>query len=1425
MKKGRAFIFLGLFIFVVVAFSSSINFVSAGDCSYYEDPNSVCSVTDDGTQCVVVYATNGINYCDWGSIRTEFKPYIGDCSCKYQDKNVCNVQIQDFEPTGCVVSYMKELGIDATCGLGGIQTESFCDPITPILVTLTADPSSVVLGTASILKWSSPPDTVSCTSTPYPGFQLFGRLNGMNAFSTVVPSNLGDNVYKINCVDSNNGIGSASVIVKTVPGPIVSLVADKISVLSGQQATLSWTSSNTGSCTGTNFSTSNLLNNSIGVKVFPTVDTTYTIKCTNSVNGSLGGLNEAVSFVTVSIATPVFPDLITSPVTPTTADSGVAQNYSATITNTGDSSTGSSFSYYLAEAQDENNDGSISSTEANNAQNYLPDGTMLTLAAGASDIATYSNLAFGYAEKPWLRFCADKKSPRDAGIIAESNKITPTFPDSGPVPPGTGEMNNCGPWTAIVIPSITITIASDPNPIYVSLDKTVSTNVNIKSTGIFGEIVLSTPASTGSNTNPSLSSYRVLGNGDVTLFLTGYSTSRDGTITVHAAGSDSTGKTIYSEVQTDVKIIKLDLSSDTISVVLPKDGTSKEINLSTVLSSIKTGTVSYVFKSGSLGISNTKQGSDSGISFKIEAPGVAVNTPQNPYYTIIAEAKGTSIDGVTPISSNPVTIQVTVTDVSKPELVASSVTPLEVKYGTNINFKATITNVGNKPTGVDFYYLFQKAVRLDKNNEGVNVVNITPAGLMKALTEFDNKRFFDTATSPLILFNPTEKPYLRVCADADSRGPSSTGSTGVVSEIREDNNCGPWTRINVLAPDLVTGAVSPSVVTINKSTSFKADITNRGTYSTENSFYYIFQKTLDTNKDGKISKTEGNNASIIDKTNDRGTMSKLDKNKTSTATSPTTKFTTLGKYYVRACADKSSAMSTGYIKESDEEHNCTSPWTEVIVQSAPTPDLVISGLTSNPVSPVVNQPATYSAILLNQGGAQAGGMIKNIFQYDDDANHNAVSKTQTVTPSSPIVLNPHKNIIIEDTYTFKTAGFKKYVRACADKSSAIDGVGIVDEIVFDPTNQDRPEDSPNEDKNCGVWTKITVISPTQPDLTVGAITPTSIIDGQKSIFTSKITNIGGVSTNSSFNNVMQIASDANGKDAQTPILTTESPMRALSGSNDSANASGSYTSNLGQNGEIFVRFCADNDASLQKSTVAESSEDNCGPWTTITVTKPEEQKADLTASPVDNSDLTETDKSRTYKATITNSGATSTGISFPYFFQKSTKQNGNGQIIDLISSTMISLAPTIGATATSPLLSFSLGETPSIRVCANKTNSSIFGPISEISTDNNCGDWVNLDVVNKQANVISPTLTANPTSINKGDFSTLTWDSNDKNADSCKSADFDTKDTTSGSERVFPTVDTTYTITCLYPDYSSPSNVAKVTIKVNGDKNPGYKED
>ncbi|PIN71365.1 hypothetical protein COV77_02440, partial [Candidatus Pacearchaeota archaeon CG11_big_fil_rev_8_21_14_0_20_30_13] len=61
MKKGRAFIFLGLFIFVVVAFSSSINFVSAGDCSYYEDPNSVCSVTDDGTQCVVVYATNGIN--------------------------------------------------------------------------------------------------------------------------------------------------------------------------------------------------------------------------------------------------------------------------------------------------------------------------------------------------------------------------------------------------------------------------------------------------------------------------------------------------------------------------------------------------------------------------------------------------------------------------------------------------------------------------------------------------------------------------------------------------------------------------------------------------------------------------------------------------------------------------------------------------------------------------------------------------------------------------------------------------------------------------------------------------------------------------------------------------------------------------------------------------------------------------------------------------------------------------------------------------------------------------------------------------------------------------------------------------------------------------------------------------------------------
>jgi hypothetical protein len=104
-----------------------------------------------------------------------------------------------------------------------------------------------------------------------------------------------DYLYEIDFVtfaDTSLSIGDA---VSGTPAPVATFSASPTTVSSGGAVTLTWSSTNSNTCTGTNFSTSNATSGSSIVN--PTTNTTYTLTCTGA-----GGTDIESAAVTVSPA-------------------------------------------------------------------------------------------------------------------------------------------------------------------------------------------------------------------------------------------------------------------------------------------------------------------------------------------------------------------------------------------------------------------------------------------------------------------------------------------------------------------------------------------------------------------------------------------------------------------------------------------------------------------------------------------------------------------------------------------------------------------------------------------------------------------------------------------------------------------------------------------------------------------------------------------------------------------------------------------------------------------------------------------------------------------------------------------------------------------------------------------------------------------
>ncbi|MBS0366387.1 MAG: DUF4038 domain-containing protein [Proteobacteria bacterium] len=164
-------------------------------------------------------------------------------------------------------------------------------------VSLSASPATVAAGGEFTLTWNSTDATSCVAGDAWSGSQA---LSGSLALSPAATA-----TYSLTC--SGAGGSAQSSVVVTVsavpppPAPTLTLHANPASVQSGQSSTLTWSSTNTNSCTASGgWSGTQPASGSMGVK--PTATTAYALSC----SGAGGAVSASVS---VSVNAAPLPSL------------------------------------------------------------------------------------------------------------------------------------------------------------------------------------------------------------------------------------------------------------------------------------------------------------------------------------------------------------------------------------------------------------------------------------------------------------------------------------------------------------------------------------------------------------------------------------------------------------------------------------------------------------------------------------------------------------------------------------------------------------------------------------------------------------------------------------------------------------------------------------------------------------------------------------------------------------------------------------------------------------------------------------------------------------------------------------------------------------------------------------------------------------
>jgi len=224
-----------------------------------------------------------------------------------------NVSI-DFSPGGTADSNVAGSGTEKLSSVSSASVAVSAPVIVlPLpIITISLSASAINSGQSSTLFWNSSNST-GCTATD-------GWSGAQATSGSLLVSPIKDTTYSLACTGTG-GIDTKSVTLSVaLPGgiPAVSLRINPKTITLGEPATITWSVINATSCTASRgWSGTQALSGSLVVS--PTVNTTYSLKCTG-INGSKSSsysirVNSVIN--PIAIPTPVIPVFIPNTPTPT----------------------------------------------------------------------------------------------------------------------------------------------------------------------------------------------------------------------------------------------------------------------------------------------------------------------------------------------------------------------------------------------------------------------------------------------------------------------------------------------------------------------------------------------------------------------------------------------------------------------------------------------------------------------------------------------------------------------------------------------------------------------------------------------------------------------------------------------------------------------------------------------------------------------------------------------------------------------------------------------------------------------------------------------------------------------------------------------------------------------------------------------------
>ena len=217
-----------------------------------------------------------------------------------------------YNDTGLTAATAYSYTVSAYDAAGNDSTQSTSASATTLPATASFAIGDRMVTTANLNVRATP-----STSGTLLGTQPLGSLGVLTGGPTVANGFIW---WNINYDTGADGWSVQDYIAKTTPIPAVTLTASPTSITSGQSSTLSWSSTNATSCTGTGFTASGT---SGSVTVSPTATQTYSITCTGT-----GGTSPAVSARVTVGASAASASIFTTQVPATlNASDGASVNY------------------------------------------------------------------------------------------------------------------------------------------------------------------------------------------------------------------------------------------------------------------------------------------------------------------------------------------------------------------------------------------------------------------------------------------------------------------------------------------------------------------------------------------------------------------------------------------------------------------------------------------------------------------------------------------------------------------------------------------------------------------------------------------------------------------------------------------------------------------------------------------------------------------------------------------------------------------------------------------------------------------------------------------------------------------------------------------------------------------------------------------